>query len=459
MKNKELLIEAVIENLEKFQSEKKLRNELKVESIEHISPGDLLKYIKAPQDYIPNLDISTIYYLAKYMNNVKADTSLQLDKYFTAREIKEIETTYDNESLSRTEKAPIELPYTFHNVIKVGEGDYILKTTGRIMTDFMNSHILQYNQETQREARMVRDKNDPNNIIPVPKVNKKSVREISKLAKEGKLIQTVITWNARLGSTDDEDGEELIYNEDDLTLTVTNGTLLDVVDGYHRLQGVSMALNEVPDLEVNFKLNILNFSQSQAKKYFAQLNTYNPVSKARVRELSEEDFNDFVLNFIMNEFNDFKERITHRGIAPRQDALTTYSTLSDAIKNNFEINNKAEAIKTARYLTKFFKELFYSFPDQFLGDIASVRRNSIINTSSMFVGYVKLAKIMKDNDIELDNIVEIISDIDFSRDNKEFIKLGIIDNKGKITTDSKAKVAAYFEELNLDNYVKEKGVK
>jgi predicted transcriptional regulator len=72
---------------------------------------------------------------------------------------------------------------------------------------------------------------------------------------------------------------------------------------------------------------------------------------------------------------------------------------------------------------------------------------------------VTLAKIMKDNDIELDNITEIISNIDFSRDNKEFIKLGIIDNKGKITTDSKTKVAAYFEKLNLDNYVKEKGVK
>ncbi|MFA1509943.1 DNA sulfur modification protein DndB [Priestia aryabhattai] len=459
MKNKELLIESVIENLEKFQSEKKLRNELKVESIEHISPGDLLKYIKAPQDYIPNLDISTIYYLAKYMNNVKADTSLQVDKYFTAREIKEIETTYDDEFLSRTDKAPIELPYTLHNVIKVGEGDYILSVEGRTKKDFMDSHILQYNQETQREAKMVKDKNDPNNIIPMPKVNRKSVREIAELAEKGELIQTMVTWNARLGSSEDESGEELIYNEEEKTLTILKGTLLDVVDGYHRLQGVAMALNKNPNLKVNFKLNILNFSQSQAKKYFAQLNTYNPVSKARVRELSEEDFNDFTLNFVMNEFSDLKERVTHRGIAPRQDALTTYTTLSDAIKSNFNISNKAEAIKTGRYLTKFFKELFYSFPDQFLGDIASTRRNSVINTSSMFAGYVKLAKIMQDKDIELDNIADIISDIDFSRDNKEFIKLGIIDDKGKITTDSKTKIAAYFEQLNLDKHVKEKGVK
>jgi len=459
MKNNELLIESVIENLKEFRTQKKLRNDLQTNIIEYVMPGDLLKYIKSPEEIIPSLEIGTIYYLAKCMNEVRASTSLQLDKYFTAREMKEIETTFREKLIDRGERASTELPFTFENVIKIGEGDYILSIDGRTKKSFMDSHILQYNQETQREARMVRDKNDPNNIIPMPKVNKKSVREIAELAKKGELIQTMVTWNARLGSSDDESGEELIYNEDDKTLTILKGTLLDVVDGYHRLQGIAMALNENPNLDIRFKLNILNFSQAQAKKYFAQLNTYNPVSKSRVRELAARDYGVEALNLLLDEFQDFKDKVTHRGISPRQDALTTHSILHEAINDNFKIENKRDVIKTAKYLTKFFKEVFYSFPDEFLGDIVEIRKKSIMNAPSMFAGYVKLAHMMQENNIDLENLTDIVNNIDFSRDSEKLIGKEIVNKEGKITTDSKTKIAACISTINLDKYVKEEGVK
>jgi len=450
--NKNNLIEAIVSNLEKLQMDKRGQKELKESIVNYVMMGDMQDYIINPQETIPNLDISTLYYIALHLNKVKAHSELQVDKYFTKREIKEIETNFEQDI-----EEVIEFPYTFKPAIRVGDGSYLLAINGKLAYQFMNSHLLQYNPDTQREGRKIKKANT-DTIITVPKVNMKSVHTMADLAEKGELIESLITWNARLGSSDDESGEELIYDEENLSLTVTKGTLLDVLDGFHRLQATALALTRNPDLVIPFKLNILNFSKTQAQKYFAQLNTYNPVSKARVRELGESNYSDFVVKFIMGEFNDFKEKITHGSIAPRQEALTTFNILSDAIDKEFEMKNKKDAIQTARYLLKFFKELFYSFPDEFLGNILDIKKESIINIPSIFAGYVTLAKRMQQEDISIDEINNIISNIDFSRDNKQWQKLKVLDKKD-INIKAKDNLISFFDKLDLTPYREKEGAK
>lgn len=64
-----------------------------------------------------------------------------------------------------------------------------------------------------------------------------------------------------------------------MTLTVTKGTLLDVLDGFHRINAIVRALRKDPFLEAIYKLNILHLGKYMAKNYFKQLNTTNPVGK------------------------------------------------------------------------------------------------------------------------------------------------------------------------------------
>lgn len=453
MKNKENLIEAIVENLKTLQRDKKLQKELKDSIVKYVLPGDMQEYISSPQETIPNLSIDLLYFIASHLNDVKANSELQVDKYFTKREMKEFETNFELE-----QEESIQFPYTFKNVIKVDEGDYLTTISAQEIYKLMNNHLIQYNPDTQREGRKLKSRTEDNIVLTVPKTNTRSVRQIAKLLEEGKLIKTLITFNARLGSTDDESGEELYYDDSDLSLTVTEGTLLDVVDGFHRMQGIALALTKNPSLDVSFKLNILNFSKKQAQQYFAQINTYNPVSKARVRELGESNYSDFVTNFIMNEFEDMKDRITHGTIAPKQDVLTTYNIISDAISEEFKMETKADAISVGRYLTSFFKELSYSFPDEFLGNISKIRETSLINMPSIFSGYITLARRMKEENIKIDLVKDIISDINFSKDSPQWIKLGVVKD-GKAVLTSKKKYVEFFEKINLEKYREKEGIK
>lgn len=50
-----------------------------------------------------------------------------------------------------------------------------------------------------------------------------------------------------------------------MSLTVTEDTILDVLDGYHRLIGITMAIRQHPELdhlfEETFKVDIYNYTQ------------------------------------------------------------------------------------------------------------------------------------------------------------------------------------------------------
>ncbi|WP_025909295.1 DNA sulfur modification protein DndB [Priestia flexa] len=454
MKNRETLVRAIIERLsEEIQPDKKLKKKLKVDMAKYVLPGDMQDYIVRPEEKIPSLDNEILYFIASKLYNIRATMSLKVDEYFTPREIKEYETSYELEI-----EETLKFPYTFKDVVKVDEGDYLTTISAQEIYKLMNNHLIQYNHDTQREGRKIKSKKDPNIVLTVPKTDARSVRQIAQLIAENKLIKTVITFNARLGSTDDEEGEELYYDESSKSLTVTEGTLLDVLDGFHRMQGVSLALTKNPKLDTTFKLNILNFSKKQAQQYFAQINTYNPVRKDRVKELGESNYSDFVTNQIVNNVGDFKDRIVHGGIGSKQDALTTYKILSEAIEKEFSMKNKAEAISISRLLSNFFKELFYSFPNEFLGDISDVREKSLINMPSCFSGYIVLAKRMIEEKVSFEFISDIIGGIDFLKENPYWEEIGIYKD-GRTIRKPNDKFAEFFRGLDIEKYKEKEEVR
>ena len=438
---------SLIEVVTSIKDDRNLVTKIKKAMKEYkILPGKLQSYFNNPE-LLWELDIETIYIFTEQVYLATESQRINPSIYFTPREIKEIKTNFTVDNPKR-----IGFPYIFNQVLRGTDDDYILYIKASELKLLFEYGLLQYNPDTQREMRQSKKK-DSDEILQTPKLVEKSVKEMEELLKKGEMISTTITLNARLGSTDAKSGEELVYDEYEMSLTITEGTLLDVLDGFHRINAIVRALRKDPSLDSIFKLNILHLGKSRAQQYFKQLNTTNPVGKGQLKKIGESRQSDFIAKQLQYN-SELRNKVSASDmISPYSNFLVTFNTLSDAINEVFKIEDKPTAILISNYLSNFFNELFLSFPHEFLGDIAAVRKNSLINTNSMFYGYILLAKRMKEENIELKKITAIMREIDFSRNHILWEKYEIINQYHKITFRTKKQVYKFFNDLNLTKYL------
>lgn len=403
-----------------------------------ILPGEIQEWINS-EEKLSEIETDKLFFLSEQTYKVLPWKSIMPSKYFTEREIKEIKTMFEGYS-----SESIMFPYIFHNVIQVNDDEYL----GKIKASEINkiSHLLQYNPITQREMRQLKRGSQ---TIPVPKIIKKNVNAMVDLMKKGRLISTMLTFNARFGTADD--GEEVYYNSDDFSLTVQKGTLLDVVDGFHRITAISKAIMEDSSLDMVFKITILNRDTPGAEDYFIQMNTFTPISTAHLE--SKKDTRQ--ANIIARQVRDathLKDTIAAGdSINKDSDLLITFITLSDAIDDVYQVTDRKNIASTTNYLIKFFNQLFYSFPNEFIDNISEVRKESIVNSNIMFYGYIMLSKKMLDNGVLLDRVEDIIKDIDFSRNNKLWEELKVLEN-GVRSGRPKKEIYKYFDNIDLEKY-------
>lgn len=452
IRDKDELIENLSNLFESFKSykqkerktvETKIKNGLKQYKI---LPGDVQELINDPSR-LNEAGIDKVYLLAEQTYEVLKKSNVNPESYFTKREIKEIKTTFEGYGIDK-----VDFPYEFKDVIRINDDDYITSIKASEIKFLFENALLQYNTETQREARQI-TKGDQ--IIEVPKIYEKSVKEMEELMEKGEIISSVITFNARLGSSDSDTEEELEYDENTKTLTVTKGTLLDVLDGFHRINAVVRALRKNPSIDTTFKLNILNFDKKRAREYFAQMNTISaPINKGHLNTMRESKHTTFIANYVQAN-SELRGKIYNGSNIPYTSPfLTTSNTLWNSIEDNFKVSNKKEAIEVAQYLTEFINTLFMYFPEEFLGNnIQEIRNRSLISANVIFYGYVLLCKRLYQEGISLSKLKDIISDIDFSRNNPMWINKKLINKEGQITAgNAKNIVYKIFKELNLEKY-------
>ncbi|EMI10195.1 DNA sulfur modification protein DndB [Anoxybacillus gonensis] len=444
MQNREALLDNLINTIEAIKDDRKrvgrIKNGLKKYKI---LPGTVQSILNEPKDKLLEVDDKTLYLLTEQIYSVSNNPELIPQKYFSDREIKEVKTTYESDM--KDDKV---LPFTLKNVIQIEHDVFSTVITGQELKKLFDAKVLNYNPETQRETKVKTVKDSPNQIIHEVKVNKAHANRIAKSILENTVFVSTITLNARVGTSDV--GEELIYDEETMSLTITEGTILDVIDGFHRITATIMALNKEPNAKVTFMLKLTNFTVEKAKADFAQLNTIIPVSQAHVKRIAKERYSDFIVDQL--KFNsELKGRIVDGASFPTSsNMLVTSVMLSEAIDEFYEIETKAEAIKVANYLKEFFNTLFYAYPDEFLGDdLPNIRKESLINTNIMFYGYVLLSKRMKEESVDIGQLPNIISSIDFSRNNKVWTDLEVLNDKGQINIRAKRGLKKFFTELKI----------
>ncbi len=354
--------------------------------------------------------------------------------YFSEKEIKEAKFN----SLSPSEDESYDLPMSFENVIEIDDENYVTKISIKRIKNLYENGILDYNFETQREAGLVKNKDK---IIEVPKVYEKSVKEIKERLLNGTLSSTAITFNALAGTSDS--GEELVYNHRNGTLTINEGTKLDILDGFHRLSGARSALLEDDSLEHYFILTIRNFNVSAAQKHLAEISKVNTIDKTHIKRLSDSRYSDTVVRQLQRD-SDLKGKVSNTSKARTiKGELTSYSILSDTIEEEFEMKNKRDALEVAKYLTDFFDEFISTFHNR----LEKKSLDDLMTASVMFAGYVVLAKEAREKNIKMSEIEKILKEVDFSRKNKEWVERNILNNNLQIKNNSRKNVKKFFREL------------
>lgn len=101
---------------------------------------------------------------------------------------------------------------------------------------------------------------------------------------------------------------------------------------------------------------------------------------------------------------------------------------------------------------EFVNMLLGLYLDEFMNKIDEIRKVFLINDNNIFgIGYIVLVRRMFEEKIKLKEIRKIIKEIDFSRDNKMWIELGILDEKGNLNEINKVRkvIKDYFENLEI----------
>ena len=440
MKNRDELNVNLITAIDKVKhnKDKVKRISEKLEEFD-VSSGKTSQYLTHAKTEIPKMDIRLLCILTEQVYTQSAEADIEPSNYFTDLDIKK-----SKQFSGETERDEVvELPYVFYEVLNIDQENYFAKIHIQTIKSLMDAGIPWYNFDSQREAKYVNRNGKPEKEI---NVNRKSVKEIKDHLLNGTLVSTLLTFNCLVGTADE--GDEIVYNAKKQELTITKGTLVEISDGMHRILGAIEALYEDPDLDFTFHLAIKNYNTRAAQEYVGQINTVNKMSNSRLKELKENRYSDTAVKIIQTQ-SEMKGKVsqTNRPTV-EMGHLTSFALLSDTIDETFKITSKKEATGLAEYLGEFFDHLLGSFPDEFINNPKENKDKSIINSNSTFAGYIVLAKRIKDENINIGKLPQILEQINFSRDNAEWEKLGILENK-RATNGSRKKIMKYFKELNI----------
>lgn len=447
LKTREELEKNLSEALLKIKRNKKTVTDIKkhLNSVHSILPGFIQGVINDPESELPDIEDTRILCLFTQQAYSKLEEEyINPNLYFTENEIKK--------SLQYSAKLQfedeIEFPLVLHNVTMFDSDVYHLPLPIESLAKLSRSRKLNYNFEIQRESVIRKHRGE---IIKEAKLIMSNVVEIKDNIKNNKQEITDLVINAAVRTSDE--GDELIYDPIERTLTITYGTRLDIVDGYHRSKASELAVNEMPDIKFTWGCWITNFTDDRAANYQGQLAKSTPIAKERQEYLSSSRNSDLVIKELRSN-SELKDRISDTNrVRTIAKEVVSYRVLKDAIEEQFSLKTKKDVYDLSDYLKEFFNYLLGDFEDDFINNPEESRKHSILNTNNLFYGYICLARRMYEGNINARNIGKILSDVDFSKSNPMWSKeLGILDEEGNFVDTKKARgnIKKFFEQIKLE---------
>jgi hypothetical protein len=355
-------------------------------------------------------------------------------KFYTNKEIKATENyIYGAEDR-------IELPYTFEGVLKAGPYDYLTVVSYKDLAKLWNSGILTYNFQTQRLSK--KKINSKGEVVERPDVNKKSVKNIVRLMREGKYSPSTILLNVLV------DGKSHIEYEDG-NLTIGEGSTVNLIDGMHRIQAILEVIEEEPEFEGYMNVDIKHYPIEKAQQLLAITNTVNKFDKTLVKHYMAESYGAQIAKDLMN-IPELKNRISIKTALDKKLKLllTNFAILSESIEDIFEPKNAKDRFDHFEVLKKFYSYFVTAYQEKLLDNKDEVSKTSWFPHHNLHVGFIVIAKKLYDKygkDFPVDEIVRIIDNIDFNKETSYLTE--IMSGQGKVNSNRvKKEIKKYFEE-------------
>lgn len=369
-------------------------------------------------------DIKYLYFFTDALNKAfKAQDDsydiIILENYFLKSEVEELK---DYVAKDKQEKV---YPVTIENITKINDHHYLGTISGKELHRLNSAKVIIYNPKTQRDPKITKHGEKI-------RMFQNKISEISQQLQDKTYEPDELIWNILQNGNEKYD-----YNNKSRTLTIFEGSIINVVDGQNRKEANSDAMHKNPDLDHIWVVSILNVSELKAHEIMVQKNKQTPMSK---EWLGTKDYNkpeNRVLNIMSDEkskiFDIMKETDTH---ITKNQALVKKSNIALAISeiygDDLVINDEVDGDNVriiGRWLAEFFDYMIKLYSYDFKEKPYEVKEYSFINWKNMFYGYVALSKVLKDKEDWRNLFKKKMESLNFLNSNPKWQNIGMLNTK------------------------------
>ena len=266
--------------------------------------------------------------------------------FFTPMEIAQ----YKEQKFSDRTITKIDIP-----MVKVAPDQWIGAVSFKWLMEIEDSHLLCYNENTQRVPRARTKPGD--NVVYEPYVNARSVKEIAAAFRRGDYVPNTITFNIR---------EDVEWQYEDGRIIIEDfpkgRPIFDIIDGYHRYRAMRQIYITNPSFDYGMELRIVRFSVEKARQFIYQESLRN-----KMRKIDQDSFNQNSLeNQIVDELN---ETSPFRNMFSGVDAKIDKAIMAAAIHYKYfptakertrtvKVTAKKELVRKGSIIEEHMPELF-----------------------------------------------------------------------------------------------------
>ncbi|WP_186445748.1 DNA sulfur modification protein DndB [Paenibacillus cremeus] len=397
------LIDALSLVLQDVNKKKEQQMQIDDELAKHHIPRGRFNEILIHNERLDQLSQEELTLLTIVVHKITDDKRIDPKSFYSSREINKA-LKYEYESELPT------FPYTIVNVIRTGKTEFITAMSYKEIVGWYLADMITYNFKCQRLP--IEKATKKGKVTVKPKTVKKSVEAIADKMLKGDFSTDTIIFNILVNGND-----KIEYDNGDLT--IYEGTEVDIIDGWHRLQGMVRALQIDPNLEGYMNVSIKHYTLKKAQEALGQFNTVNPFDKVLAKHYNEKGSERNIAKRLMDD-SALEGKVSIRTrVDKKLGQLTNIDVLSKSIGTIFEIKNDLEEEMVFEHLKRFFGILLNSYPEHFKTNILAKSKEDWLNHHNTFVGYCVIAKHLYDNkSLSVESVTQLVNSIDMSKDSE-----------------------------------------
>lgn len=399
-------------------------------------PRGTLNELMINLDAINKMNEEEICALTIVLYEVTKNESINPTLHFTQKEINK------TKKYKAEDESIIEFPYVFEGVLRTSEKEFLTVMSYKDIIKLWNGGLLTYNYETQRASKKTLLKSGK--LKRTQTIILKSVKNITRLMIEGKFLPSTLVFNILADGTD-----SIEYENGDLI--IEEGTKINLIDGRHRLEGMSNVLEQNPNFEGRMEVSIRHYDLNAARYLIGLLNTVNRFDKNLVKFNTDDSIGGLIAKDLI-QIKELRDRVETESTAVKKklNMLTNYAILAESINSIFDPQTTKEQYDITKILKEFYGYLISAYPEDFTKNMAVSRKNSWFNHHNLHVGFIVIAKKMYDiygiENFPVTKITGIIDAIDLRKGTGSAIDKIMLEQGNRNSNQSKALIRKFFED-------------